>query len=242
MKHFHGLPITPATACYEAIKGGCAFVSYMYPDQLSIALESASSIAVDNGAFSAWKSGKPITDWSGYYEWVRNIPKNKLDFFVIPDVIDGTEKENDALLWSNPWRNNWVGAPVFHLNESMDRLQSMLNAEWQTICLGSAGDYDLGTPNWVKKMDDIFELLTDGAGRPRVRVHGLRMLNPKIVSEYPFYSCDSTNIGRNVGIDSKWKGTYTPPTKELRAKVMRERIESTMSPCYFEKKRQMDLI
>jgi hypothetical protein len=43
----------------------------------------------------------------------------------------------------------------------------------------------------------------------------------------PLSSADSTNIGRNVGIDQHWKkGNYLPPTKEARAAVMRARIES----------------
>ena len=54
MIHYHGLPITPATAALRAISGGHAFISFMHPDQLTIALESSQSFAVDNGAFSAW--------------------------------------------------------------------------------------------------------------------------------------------------------------------------------------------
>lgn len=52
------------------------------------------------------------------------------------------------------------------------------------------------------------------------------MLNPKVFSKLPLSSADSTNIGRNIGIDNKWKGTYLPPTKEARARLMRQRIES----------------
>ena len=66
---YHGLPITPATAAVRAIKEGHAFVSFRYPEQLAIALEVAQSFAVDNGAFSAWRSGQLITDWSLFYEW-----------------------------------------------------------------------------------------------------------------------------------------------------------------------------
>lgn len=36
MIHYHGLPITPATAAYAAVKGGHAFVSFRYADQLSL--------------------------------------------------------------------------------------------------------------------------------------------------------------------------------------------------------------
>jgi hypothetical protein len=57
------------------------------------------------------------------------------------------------------------------------------------------------------------------------------MLDPMIFTKLPFSSADSTNIGRNVGIDSKWKnGNYPPPTKEARAQIMRARIESHNAP------------
>jgi hypothetical protein len=59
----------------------------------------------------------------------------------------------------------------------------------------------------------------------------LRMLDPSIFSKLPFASADSTNIGRNVGMDNKWRnGSYPPPTKEARAQVMRSRIEAFNAP------------
>jgi hypothetical protein len=62
------------------------------------------------------------------------------------------------------------------------------------------------------------------------------MLNPEIFKQFPFASADSTNIGRNVGIDSAWKGTYTPPTKECRAMIMRERIEAHQASTFWDRK------
>jgi uncharacterized Fe-S cluster-containing MiaB family protein len=57
------------------------------------------------------------------------------------------------------------------------------------------------------------------------------MLDPAIFTKIPFTSADSTNIGRNVGIDKNWKnGNYPPPTKESRAQVMRSRIEAHNAP------------
>ena len=63
-------------------------------------------------------------------------------------------------------------------------------------------------------------------GYPICKLHGLRMLNPKVFTKLPFASADSTNIARNIGIDKRWKtGAYPPPTKESRARLMRQRIE-----------------
>ena len=232
MIHYHGLPITPATAAVRAISGGHAFISRAHPGQLGIAIECASSFAIDNGAFSAWRSGQPITDWEPYYAWIQELHRYpSFDFAVIPDVIDGNEQANDALLNEWPWRLSapHVGAPVWHLHESLERLDKLV-AQWPRICLGSSGKYaQIGTPEWWNRMAEAMDVICDRSGRPGCKIHGLRMLDPEVFTRFPFASADSTNIGQNIGIDSAWKGTYTPPTKEARAAIMRERIESHQS-------------
>lgn len=229
MIHYHGLPITPSTAALRAIGGGHAFVSFRHPEQLTLALEVAQSFAVDNGAFSAWRSGHPVTDWEPYYDWVAELHRYPgFDFAVIPDVIDGDEAANDALLTEWPWRDSapHIGAPVWHLHESLERLDRLVTA-WPRICLGSSGDFaKIGTPAWWARMAEAMDVICDRSGRPCTKLHGLRMLDPEVFSRFPFASADSTNIGQNIGIDSAWKGAYTPPTKEARAAIMRERIES----------------
>lgn len=230
MIHYHGLPITPATAAAKAVGNGHAFVSYAHPEQLSIAIEVCQSFAIDNGAFSSWRSGKPIKDWSKFYEWAeqcKRIPS--CDFAVIPDVIDGDEQANDSLLAEFPLPK-WFGAPVWHMHESFERLER-LATDYPRICLGSSGQYaTIGTFEWWQRMAQVMQVICNDDGQPMVKLHGLRMLNPEIFIQFPFASCDSTNIGRNIGIDKSWKGNYMPPTKEMRAMVMRSRIESHNSP------------
>ena len=232
MIHYHGLSINPMTAAVRAIGGGHAFISFRQPDQLAVALEIAQSFAVDNGAFSAWKSGAPVLDWTPFYLWVEGLRRfPNFDFAVIPDIIDGSEADNDALLaeWPYSGINAWVGAPVWHLHESLERLER-LAFNYPRICLGSSGAFaQIGTPAWFNRMAEVMDIICDSNGQPVCKVHGLRMLNPDIFSRFPFSSADSTNIARNIGIDSAWKGTYTPPTKEARAAIMRERIESVQS-------------
>jgi hypothetical protein len=231
MLHYHGLPITPATAAAKAIGAGHAFVSYAHSDQLGVAVECCQSFAIDNGAFSAWKAGKPVQDWSGFYAWAAEcklIPS--CDFAVVPDVIDGDEADNDALLaeWPLP---RWFGAPVWHMHESLERLERLAST-WTRVCIGSSGEYaTIGTAQWWGQIARAMRVVCDDMGRPMVKLHGLRMLNPDVFTRIPFSSADSTNIGRNIGIDQAWKnGNYPPPTKEMRAAVMRSRIESHNAP------------
>lgn len=228
--HYHGLPISPNTAAFHAINAGHAFISFAHSEQLGAALEVAQSFAIDNGAFSAWKSGNPITDWSAFYDWAAKLQRvPSCDFAVIPDVIDGNETDNDALLaeWPLPI---WFGAPVWHMHESLVRLERLVHT-YVRVCIGSSGEFaTVGSRNWWQRMAQAMQVICNADGEPLCKLHGLRMLNPEIFSRLPFASADSTNIGRNVGIDNKWGGNYTPPTKEMRAAVMRSRIESVNAP------------
>lgn len=234
MIHYHGLPINPQTVATSAVAGGHAFVSFADTQPLGLAVDACQSFAVDNGAFSAWKTGRAVTDWRPFYEWAeqcRLVPS--CDFAVVPDVIDGTEADNDALLaeWPLP---RWFGAPVWHMHESLARLERLASA-WPRVCIGSSGQFStIGTAAWWAQMGKAMQVVCNDKGQPLVRLHGLRMLNPEIFGRLPFASADSTNIARNVGIDKAWRGTYLPPTKEARAALMRARIESTNAPATWQ--------
>lgn len=238
MIHYHGLPITPATAARAAISGGHAFVSFRYPEQIGLAIDVCQSFAVDNGAFSAWKSGKPVTDWSRYYAWVSELNRYpSFDFAVIPDVIDGDEQANDALVSEWPWtaRHANVGAPVWHMHESIGRLSRLAHA-WPRICVGSSGQYaTVGTHAWWNRIAEAMNAVCDKDGLPICKLHGLRMLNPEVFTRLPLSSADSTNIAQNVGIDSAWKGTYQPVNKDARAQIIRGRIEAHQSTTFWDR-------
>ena len=133
--------------------------------------------------------------------------------------------------WPHPKE---YGAPVWHLHESFGYLERLID-RFPRVCLGSSGDYaQIGTPRWWRRMHEVMRVVCDDAGQPRCRLHGLRMLNPRIFSAFPFASADSTNIGRNIGIDKAWYGSYPPPNKEGRAEVMRRRVESHNSPAAYD--------
>lgn len=226
MIHYHGLPIWPAVAAAEVCDVGHAFVSDWRPEQLTLAVECCQSFAYDNGAFSAWKAKTPVTDWSAYYRRAIEVARfPSCDFLVVPDVIDGTEADNDALLAEWPLPRH-VGAPVWHMHESLDRL-ARLAADWPRICLGSSGEFStVGTSIWWARMRLAMLVVCDPDGRPLTKLHGLRMLSPKVFPKLPLSSADSTNIARNIVLDERWKGNYTDINKPARARVLRTRIEA----------------
>jgi len=239
MKHYHGGPATPETAAVRLYTNAHCFPSFARLDQLALILDVCATMAIDNGGFSAWTSGNPITDWEPFYELIAELHRYpQFDFAVIPDVIDGDEAANDALLEQWPWRKTapHVGAPVWHLHESLERLER-LALTWPRICLGSSGDFaTIGTSAWWNRMAEAMDVVCDRDGRPVCKLHGLRMLDPEVYTRFPFASADSTNVARNIGIDMKWKGTYLPANKAARAQVLRERIESQQSPTFWDRK------
>lgn len=231
--HYFGTPVTPISAATKLLSGRHGFVSWRRPDQLSICQAVCQSYAADNGAFSAWKDGNPVSDWDPYYAWVDRMARHPaFDFAVIPDVIDGSEADNDALLRAWPL-GSFVGVPVWHMHESAARLLRLCQT-YPRVALGSSGEFSVvGSPAWQAKMHEALMTVCDANGQPIAKLHGLRMLNPKVFTKLPLASADSTNVARNIGIDQAWKGTYPPPDKEWRAQVMAARTEAHQSAEFY---------
>lgn len=228
MIHYHGLPMTPTTDMLRAMRARHAMVSFANPQQIEEAVEVCQSVALDNGAFSAWRAGRPH-DFDGYVEWAETWLKHPaVDWCVIPDVIDGTEAENDRLLaaWHLPGS---VSVPVFHLHESLKRLEMLVDG-YPRVALGSSGQYATpGAPEWWQRMAEMMQVACDKDGMPFCRLHGLRMLDPVLFSHLPLSSADSCNVARNIGIDAAWNGPYAPRSRHARAIILMDRIEAHAS-------------
>lgn len=216
-------------------------MSFYAPGQLDIVLDVCQSFACDNGAFSAWKSGRPILDWHGYYEWIDGLRYHPaFDWAVIPDVIDGTVEDNDRLV--DEWPFPGIGVPVWHMSEPPTRLKSLCE-RFPRVALGSTGEFaTVGDARWWNRMITAMEMACDFDGRPITKLHGLRMLNPEVFTRLPLASADSTNAAINCGLDAAWQGRNEPPTKGWRAMVLMARIESHNSAArWMRHPRQEDL-
>lgn len=193
MIHYHGTPITPRTKLMEL--GGRSFcVRYGEHRDIEVCHNIGEGVMLDNGAFSFWRQSR-ATDWPGYYDWCEPWLDYRTTWAVIPDVIDGSEEENDLLLASWFQRRLPRGAPVWHLDESIDRLKRLCHG-YERVCIGSSGVYDIvGSPEWHRRMERAMDSLC-GSGSPPAWLHMLRGLS-LAGSRYPFASADSTNIARN---------------------------------------------
>lgn len=223
MIKYHGGPITPDKAAIEAWRDGHAMISFANQQQVELAFEYAAEVALDNGAYSLWGKGSRV-DVPAYIEFVETWRKHPaFGWCIIPDVIDGEEDENTQLIQDWPLQN-YISVPVWHLHESLDKL-GWLCDDFPRVAIGSSGEFsDIGTERWKTRISEAMEVCCDADGYPITRLHGLRQMDNDVTSNVPYSSVDSCNIARNIGIDSRWRGPYTPQSKEVRALVMRDRI------------------
>jgi hypothetical protein len=217
MIKYHGTPLTPISIFTSALKDKNCLLPFPRPDNQKLAYQVCNKVILDNGAFTMWTKGKQ-PNWDLFYDWVDSSVR---EFFFIPDVIGGTEKENDDLLRGCGFDD---GVPVWHISESLDRLERLCS-DYDYIAFGSSGEYKtLGTPQWHKRMDEAMRIVCDEDGYPLVKTHMLRCLDPRIFTRYPFHSGDSTNLARNHNRDG-WK-------------KIQERIEKYDSPKYYSFRKQ----
>ncbi len=232
MIHYHGGPVSPNTAAMALWERRHAMVSFARPDQIELAAEVCQSFSIDNGAYSFWKGGeKP--DWKAYADVLDKWSRHPgFDFAIIPDVIDGTEQENDDLIsaWFNDSPKRYMSVPVWHMHESLKRLHRLAGLHPWRVALGSTAEYaQVGSVAWWERMTAAMGVVCDKEGRPMCKLHGLRMLNPTIFSYLPLSSADSTNVARSIGLDDKWDSPYCPRSREVRALVLADRIEQHAS-------------
>ena len=243
MVHYHGMSSGGGTV-EDALRlsaGRHVFVSYADAGRLEVLSKVCSTFALDNGAYSVWRSGKEY-DFGGYERFVREWHRHPAyDWCVIPDVIDGGEEENDE--WLERWPAELGGVPVWHMDESLDRLDRLVSG-YGRLALGSSGVYDqVGTVGWWSRMGEALEVICDEEGRPRVKLHGMRMLNWRIFTKLPLSSADSTNAERNAmektRVNRGW--SYRPRSRGQRANVIAWVVESHQSAETWEPTLQEEL-
>ena len=194
MIHFHGTPLTPRAKLLE-LAGRSFCVPFVNPQNLEVCHEIGESVMLDSGAFSAWTRGITL-DWQAYMDWCEPWLDFHTTWAVIPDVIGGSEQENDMLLITWFQRRLPRGAPVWHMHESLERFKRLCHG-YPTVCVGSSGGFRTpGDARWVRRMDEAFNAIC-GNGPAPCWLHMLRAMDQVSGGDWPFSSADSTNVARN---------------------------------------------
>jgi len=237
VKCYHGTPIGgPRDAPARFIQGRDVLIPYARPDDLPVALEVARSIITDCSSYPIWQKGQGEVDYDGYVEWLLTFYRHPcFDWAIIPDIIDGTEEQNYRWVrdWLR-WGHRIKGVPVWHMHESLEYLEWLVS-HFEIVALGSSGQWATpGTPAWWARMGQAMDVICDKHGRPRCKLHGLRMLDMQIFTRLPLSSGDSTNAAVNGGSVKRF-GMYPPPTAAQRAIVIASRIEAHSSAPTWER-------
>jgi hypothetical protein len=150
-------------------------------------------VFMDSGAFSAFTLGVSISiaDYCEYIIRNRDIIRTEGDV-VMASVLDGI---GDPLqTWRNQLEMEARGAkplPCFHAGEDERYLEWYVqNYEYITLG-GMVGSSSKQLCIWLDRMWDKY--LTDGSGRPRLKVHGFGITAIPIMERYPWHSCDSSS-------------------------------------------------
>ncbi len=155
--------------------------------------DNAAQVFIDSGAFSAYTLGATI-DIVEYSEYIkRNMDIiRKEDGVVMASVLDGI---GDPLLtYRNQLTMEALGAkplPCFHAGEDERYLEWYVqNYEYITLG-GMVGSSTKALCVWLDRMWERY--LTDGSGRPRLKVHGFGITAIPIMERYPWWSVDSSS-------------------------------------------------
>lgn len=226
---------------YDAIKflkGRHALVSFAYQGQLAEVLECCESFCLDNGAFTIWRTTGGKIDVPKYKEFVEATATHPaFDFCLIPDVIMGTEEENDELVAS--WDLDFPSVPVYHLGEPVDRF-FRLAEKFQKVAFGSTDLWGQnGSGKWWEKMADFMDAATDSNGVLPCKVHGLRMLDVRIFQYLPLHSGDSTNAIVNGHVCMK-KGIHPAVERWQGNERIAQRIEAFQSAAVWDRERLIE--
>lgn len=150
-------------------------------------------VFLDSGAFSAFTKGVEV-DLPGYCDYIkRNIDIIEKDGnSILASVLDGI---GDPLkTWQNQQAMENLGVrplPCFHYGED-ERYLEWYISNYEYITLG--GMVPISTPQLKLWLDRIWErYLTDGSGRPRLKVHGFGLTTLSLMERYPWASVDSSS-------------------------------------------------
>jgi hypothetical protein len=160
-------------------------------------------IMLDSGAYGAWKRGTHL-DLNDYIAFIKQY-EPLLNSYINLDLIkDGGQPDELEQAAAKSYANLQImkdaglsPIPVFHQGESFKWLERMLLDGENYIALAAHKQLGHRTgcidqQDLVQWLDDCFTIVSDGNGRPSVRVHGLALTATSIVQRFPWTTVDST--------------------------------------------------
>ena len=144
-------------------------------------------VFLDSGAFSAFSLGAKV-DLPKYCDWI----KKHEDIVEHASVLDSIGSAQGT--FDNQIAMEKLGVsplPCYHYGEDPRFLEYYV-ANYEYITIG--GMVPITRPQLKLWLDEIWEkYLTDGSGRPKLKVHGFGLTSVELMARYPWYSVDSSS-------------------------------------------------
>jgi len=168
-----------------------ALVSFWALKQTTISEESLrqwkrtdnADLFLDSGAFSASTQGVRI----GLTEYIDCVQRNA-EMFSVVSVLDVIGDHQTTM--KNLTAMELAGLkplPVFHYGSPLECLRELVGT-YKYICLGGLVPLTRRPKILVAWLDACFSIIGDSS-----RVHGFGMGSWRILTRFPFYSCDSSS-------------------------------------------------
>lgn len=171
---------------------------------------NAARVFLDSGAFSAYTLGVDLSvaEYCDYIQRNSDIIRREGNI-LMASVLDGI---GDPLqTYRNQTEMELRGVrplPCFHAGEDERYLEHYVrNYEYITLG-GMVGSSTKQLRIWLDRMWDKY--LTDGSGRPRLKVHGFGITSIPLMEEYPWESCDSSSWLQSAAFGSIVTTQYGP--------------------------------
>nr|AYD82544.1 queuosine tRNA-ribosyltransferase [Achromobacter phage vB_Ade_ART] len=213
------------------------------------------TVFLDSGAFSAFSLGVEV-NLPAYVEWIQHNEDlvRRDDGILMASVLDGI---GDPLkTWQNQQAMEALGVcplPCFHYGEDERYLEWYIQ-HYEYITIG--GMVPISTPQLFHWLDRIWaKYLTDGSGRPRLKVHGFGLTSVPLMQRYPWYSVDSSSwvqLAAHGNVFIPGQGQYAISARSPNVKVegqhidtlppiMREALEQKIRDAGYDPQRFRDL-
>lgn len=203
---------------------------YIHKDQyVNKIRRDGTRVFLDSGAFSAYTQGieVDIVAYCDYIKQNRDIIATDGNA-LLASVLDGI---GDPLkTYQNQMTMEAHGVrplPCFHYGEDERYLEHYVkNYEYITI----GGMVPIANPQLYFWLDRIWErYLTDGSGRPRIKVHGFGLTSLGLMERYPWFSVDSSSwiqIGSNGAIQIPGHGILHVSKEHPSRKVANQHVDT----------------
>lgn len=208
---------------YHRCPGG-----YCWPSRAEESLDNKYLVMLDSGAFSAWYHSTPI-EVAAYIEYIQEFGKyfnSIVALDVIPGVSTSTARTHAGVqAAAQKGRDNYLTMrkagidpiPVFHQGEDWKWLYQMIDDGAKYVGIASHPRATIGTA--IRWLDEVFTRITDEEGFPVVKTHGFGETSWRMISRYPWYTCDSTTWALAAGygtiivapLDASGRPDYSKP-------------------------------